>query len=230
MRYCLIVLVAAVVSGCVTTKPIFQPGQTGQIVEVHVTRAGEQMGTLNLTEDVRVKTLNEAYKYSETGPEKRLEVSVIGFQAPSAGAALFISTGSSSIQASVTVIDKETGAKSPYVSVFAQNFRTGGILGAIAAAMVDPIEDERRLATQLSQKILKRVYGEEAAKLAAVRTPKQQSVANYPVSYAEESKRLECRNIRIQNELDKQTADEEGQDPLLRTLPNYCDRFPAETS
>lgn len=230
MRFCLIVLFATIVSGCVTTKPIFEPGQTGQVVQVEVTKAGAAMGTQNLAEDVRVKTLNAAYRYSETGPEKTLKVEVTGFQAPSAGAALFVSTGSSSIRASVTMIDNETGATAPPVLVFAQNFRTGGILGAIAASMVDPIEDERRLVTQLSERILKRVYGDEAAKRAENQTATRQAKANYPVSYADESKRLECRNIRIQNELDKDTAEEEGQDAMLRPLPGYCDRFPAETS
>ena len=230
MRFCLVLLFAAVVSGCVATKPIFKLGQTGQIVDVEVAKASAGMGTRNLAEDIRVKTQNEAYRYSETGPEKTLKVEVIRFQAPSAGAALFVSTGSSSIHAAVTVIDKETGAKSPPVEVWAQNFRTGGIIGALAASMVDPIEDERRLATQLAEKIVLQVYGDEAAKRVENRTPTRQAEPDYPVSYAEESKRLECRDIRIQNTMDDETANEQGQEPTPRTLPDYCGRFPAETS
>lgn len=214
-----------------TTKPILQPGQTGQIVDVEVVKVSEDMGTKNLEEDIRVKTQNVAYRYSETGPEKTLKVQVTRYQGANPGMALLVSTGSSSLHALVTVVDNTTGAKSSPAKVWAQNFRTGGILGAIAASLVDPVEDEQRLATQLAENIVKKVYGDEAAKRAVGRTPTKTATADYPISYAEESKRIECKSIRIQNAQDVEEASETGEAPFgLRTVPDYCARFPAETS
>lgn len=207
-----------------------QPGSAGQIVEVQVSKASEQMGTKNLVEDIRVKTQDAAYRFSETGPEKVLKVEVTRYQSPNAGMAFFVSTGSSMVAADVTLIDKASGKASEKKSVFAQNFRPGGIIGAIAAASTDPISDERSLTSQLAENILKQVYGDDAAKKAVGREPSQKAVANYPVSYQEERQRFDCAEIRMVNETAKSEAEVQDQEPVLRKVPDYCDKYPPKTS
>lgn len=224
-----VLMLAAVVSACQTT-PILPKGEQGQIVDVTVTRANEGMGTANLVEDIRVKTQNEAYRVAETGPAKTLQVHVVGFQGPSAGLALFISTASSSIVADITLTDVETGKSFESKRVFAQNFRTGGLIGALSAALTDPVNDERSLVDQLSVAIVRQVYGSEFLKSVENRKASKETTANYPVSYESERQRIKCRDIITSNELERENAELDNQEPLLRTVPAYCAQYEDKTS
>lgn len=222
----MVAALGAIVSGCVTT-PIIPAGEQGQIVDVKVTKTQAQMGTRNLEEDVRVKTQNAAYRFSEVGPELYLDVKIIGFQGPSAAMAFFISTGTSSIIAEVAVTNLETDKTYEPKTVLAANPRMGGIIGAIQAGTTDPIADERSLTSKLAEAIMKQVYGDEAVKRAATRTASRRTTANYPVSYEEESQRYECARIRVENERAVNEAEAEHEDPRLKELPSYCDAHPA---
>lgn len=79
-------------------KPILLPGETVQIMKVHVTKAKQSFGSQNLEEDVRVKTQNAAHRASETGVEKELDVTITSYLGPSPGRA-FLVGGSTSFKA-----------------------------------------------------------------------------------------------------------------------------------
>lgn len=209
--------------------PLLAPNEAAQITEVRVEKQIPRGGTQNLVEDIRVKTLNAAYQVSESGPKKVLIVRVQGFQSADPGMALFISSGSSGIQTEILLTDPTTGVSSKPEKVFAQNARLGGIIGAIHASTVDPIQDERSLKTQLANKIMVQIYGKEAVDRTASRTPQKKATANYPVSYQAEAERLKCRRVEAQNELEKDRAEEQQEDPLLTKMPEYCSKYPKES-
>jgi len=214
------------VSGCATT-PLLEKGQTGQIVEVNVTRADERMGTRNLVEDVRVKTQNAAYRYSESGPEKILNIQIVHAQMPNPGMAIFVTTGSSSPGADVTLTNVATQTALEPKRVFVQNFRPGGLIGAIAAASVDAVDDERALASQLAENILRQVYGDKHADSVEGRVPTKTATANYPVSYAEEKDRMKCLRLMHEYETAKLEAKNEDryQDGPIKPVPARCAKY-----
>lgn len=69
----LCVLTAIITTGCQTTAAV-QSQQPFRITKVEVTKAASSIGTVNLAEDVRYKTLQEAYRYAEIGQEKILKI------------------------------------------------------------------------------------------------------------------------------------------------------------
>lgn len=194
-------------------------------VEKLITRGGTQ----NLVEDIRVKTQNAAYRVSESGQETVLIVRIQGFQSADPGMALFISSGSSGIQAEILLTDAATGTSSKPETVGAANARLGGIIGAIQASTVDPIEDERSLTTQLAENIMIQVYGKEVVERTQGRSSEKRATANYPVTYQAEAERLKCRRVEIENDMEKDRAEEQQEDPLLRKMPDFCSKYPKES-
>jgi hypothetical protein len=59
--------------------------------------------------------------------------------------------------------------------------------------------------------------------------PVKRSTANYPVSYQAEAERLKCRRIEIQNESEKDRAEEDEEDPSLTKVPKFCSKYPKES-
>ena len=186
-------------------------------------------GTQNLAEDIRFKTQNAAYRVSESGASKILIVRLQGYQSSDPAMALFLTSASSGIQTEILLTDPTTGVSSKPEKVGAVNARLGGIIGAIHAATVDPIEDERSLTTQLAEKIMLQVYGKETIERTKARVPDKRATANYPVSYQAEAERLKCRRIEIQNESEKDCAEEQEEDPLLTKVPEFCSKYPKES-
>lgn len=205
---------------------MLSPGQSVQITEVRVEKQVARAGTQNLLEDIRVKTQNAAYKVSESGPEKILIVRVKGFQSADPGMALFISSGSSGIQAEILLTDPVTGVSSKPADVLAFNQRLGGIIGAIHASIVDPIQDERSLTSQLADKIMVQIYGKEVVERTSSRSQDKYATANYPVSYKAEAERLKCGRIATQNEMEEDRAEEEEEEPMLTEIPEFCSKYP----
>jgi hypothetical protein len=143
--------------------------------------------------------------------------------------ALFISSESSGIQTEILLIDPATGVSSKPEKVLAQNARLGGIISAIQASTVDPIQDERSFTTQLANKIMVQIYGREAVDRTASKEPQKQATADYPVSYQAEAERLKCRRIETQNEMEKDLAKEQQEDPLMTKMPDFCSKYPKES-
>jgi hypothetical protein len=105
----------------------------------------------------------------------------------------------------------------------------GGIIGAIQASAVDPIQDERSLASQLANNIMVQVYGKKTVDSSKARSQQKFATANYPVTYESEAQRLKCGRIRTQNELETEQAVEQDEEPLLTKLPEFCSKYPAES-
>lgn len=216
-------LTAAILSNC-ATKPILQPGETVQITKVQVTKAQQSFGSANLEEDVRMKTQNAAYRVSETGVEKVLDVTITSYVGPSPGRA-FLVGGSTSIQGTIQLVDPKSGATTKPEAVFAGLYRQGGLLGAAAAAAINPVDEEQRLTTLLANQIMLKVYGDDTIQKTTSRSATKTATANYPFSYQDESRRFECRNIASTNKLEREDAEERESDPFLTPMPAYCAKY-----
>lgn len=223
-KFCLLTLAALVLSNC-ATKPILQPDEMVQITEVRVTKLNKAFGSENLEEDVRVKTQNTAYRVSETGTEKALKVAIGGYSGPSPARALFVG-GSTFIQASIQLVDLDSDAMTKPESVSAGIYRQGGLLGAAAAAAINPYEEEKSLASLLAEQIIRKIYGDLAMQRTQTRTATKSATANYPISYEAGSQRFKCRRIEAENDVEREHAEEKGDEPYLKRVPAYCSKYP----
>ena len=113
-------------------------------------------GTANLAEEVRYRTQNMAYRFSEKGDEKKLRVLLRILTVPGVGRALTTS-GSSSLRVTATLIDRKTNVVEKRFKARSRIFRLSGIVGAAALAVdgANHIEDEKRLAKLLAGRLLK---------------------------------------------------------------------------
>lgn len=231
MRLIALTIIMLAMSGCMTTEPVLKPGQKGHITEVTVTKFAQSLGTRNLAEDVRVKTLTEAYRFPEEGPAKALKIHIEGVVGVSPARAALVSNGSSYIIAKATLVDVATGKATEPMSVMAMHRRFSGLIGLAESWGVDSIEDERLLATQLAENIMVQIYGEDAAINVVARAPRKKVVANYPFTDKEEQLRLECDYIRVGNEAILADAKEAGDDnPQVQAYPPACEALWAKDS
>lgn len=211
-------------SGCAIT-PVLKEGETAQIVKVIVTTDKEISGTANLPEAIRYKTQNAAYRFSERGAEKILKLHINGVQISNPGMALMVG-GSSSISGKASLIDKISGKTDKDFDAVAIIPRLGGIIGAIAAADVDEVQEEQRLAGMLAEDVLMRIYGKEYAESVATRQPTKQITPNYPMSYNDARKKVKCEAIQYRNDEVKRKSQETGEESdVLEDLPQYCVAF-----
>lgn len=193
-------LLSVLLLGCST--PVPKEYEKVQIVEVTVTKADGIGGTANLAEAVRYKTQDAAYRFSEEGPETTLKIHITRYSPAEASQAI-LSGGETTILADVILTDKATGASREPFGAYAILRRQGGIVGAIQLASVNPIDEEQTITGRLAQAIMERIFGKDAAREAASRTPAKRAVANYPVSYAEASRKYTCDRIRKRIETEK---------------------------
>ena len=189
-----------------SAAPKLQDKNAGQIVDVTVTQPASRLATRNLAEDVRVKVLNAAYRFSETGPSKALKVEIVQVRTASSDDTLLVSVGPNGMVAEVTMTDLATGASFRLPSVVARSYRSGGLIGAISTTDADPVAVEQQLASELAEAILRRVYGDAHADSVAGRAPSKTATANYPASYASERERLQCERLRHEREAAKLDA------------------------
>ena len=104
---CLCVFASFIVTGCQTTAAVQGPQQF-RIADVKVTKANSSIGTVNLAEDVRYKTLREASRYAAGGQEKVLEITLtqLHFKNPFMS---YMVGDNNRMSAKTRVIDRATG-------------------------------------------------------------------------------------------------------------------------
>lgn len=226
VKLSLLMLAAGTLANCVTT-PILKPNEVVQITSVTVTKQSEAMGTENLAEDIRVKTQNAAYKVSESGAERSLSITVVGYAGPSPGRALLVG-GSTSVNAAIQLTDLDTGAKTKPEAVTGFIYRQGGLLGAAAAGAINPYKEEQLLASKLSEAIVRKIYGDKAVDAARSRNATKSAKGVYAYSYQAKVQEFECRQIAARNQSVREDAEETGDEPWLERVPAYCPKEESE--
>lgn len=150
---------------------------------------------MNLPEDVRVKTLRTAYRYSETGSEKILKVRITEFHLKNPVASILVGDNNR-MWATTEVVDKASGkVEATFRSVATSKSLLNGVSGAIISVAQDPINVEQALASELAEQIMQDVYGSAMAKQARERTPGRTVVANYPRSYDDLRIEYRCNTV-----------------------------------
>lgn len=182
------------VSGAAVARPFLNDGKKFRIVEVRIETHQRYRGTANFAEEVRYRTQNAAYKMSEEGEEKILRILLRILTVADSGRALTTS-GSSSIRATATLIDKATGIPDKRFKARGRIFRLGGVIGALAIAAdgVDHVTDEKRLAELLAKRLMTTIYGEEHWESAQDRQPAKTAAPDYPMSWEEAYKQYDCQ-------------------------------------
>lgn len=72
---------------------------------------------------------------------------------------------------------------------------------------------------------MRKVYGDKVYEQTTTRIASKTATANYPISYQDESRRFECRNIAASNKLEREEAEERESEPYLRPIPSYCSEY-----
>lgn len=192
-------------AGCQTTAALNGAGPS-HVRAVEVVRAKENLGTVNLPEDVRVKTLRTAYRYSETGTEKVLKITLTEFHLKNPVAS-FLVGDNNRLSARTEVVDKASGqVEATFQSVVTSKSLLNGISGVVISAAQNPIEVEQQLASELAEEVLERMYGGDMAKQARERTSARTVVANYPRSYDDLRVEYRCRMIADTQNINQEHA------------------------
>lgn len=178
----LCVLTAIITTGCQTTAAV-QSQQPFRITKVEVTKAASSIGTVNLAEDVRYKTLQEAYRYAEIGQEKILKIQLTQIHFKNAVKSLLVGDNNR-LSASAQIVDKATGNVIAQFDTIASNKGAlNGISGVIISAAQNHIEAEQQLSTHLANKLLLQVYGNAYAKTIRERVASTTVSPKYPRRY-----------------------------------------------
>lgn len=193
LRLAAVGVVALFLAGCVSAKGLLDDPLSTQIVAVQVTKAQPDMGSVNLAEDLRAKTLNAAYRFSETGSPKQLNLHItqISFKDPLQS----LLVGSTDMmQVKVEMVDPASGSvDQQFDNVVIANGEVNGMLGAVVSIVSNPLEQEQVLATLTANSILTRIYGRDHAAKVAKRTPSRMETPNYPANYDDLKKERACR-------------------------------------
>jgi len=222
MRYVLPLIAVLLLAAC-NTKPLNEGAGPFQITEVVVTmKPGVSGGTPNFPEAIRVAVQNEAYRFSEEGREKRLEVQVTGVQLYDPMMTILIS-GNSFVSATCTLYNVETGAAEGTFDAGGAVAKQSGLLGAMINPMLISVyEDEQQLAQSLALYTLTKIYGSAHRGTVAGRVATQQAVANYPVSYEELERKASCAALDARNQQGA-TCQDQKKEP--EPLPEHCADF-----
>ncbi len=210
-------MLLALNAGCAAT-PWVVGGEPFQITQVEVTRANDDIGTVNLVEDVRVKTLMEASKYAGTGRETVLSVRLdeINFKNP---ALTYVLGDSNRLKATITLEDAQTEMSYGEIEVLAlDRWLVQGTPGALLTLVDNPIDIEQRLAGKLAARIFERIYGTKTAEKVASRKPTIKPETYYPTTYARLKRQRYCRILISQRSLDPA---ERGGNPMEK-IPEDC--------
>ena len=210
-------LVSVVVAGCQTTAAV-QDQQQFQITQVKVLKAKTDIGTVNLAEDVRYKTLRQARRYSEVGQQKVMEVTLVNihFKNPVMSALV---GDQNHMSANTRIFDKATGNLVATFNTTVANKRAlNGISGAIIAAVQNPIDAEQDLATLMSEKILLQAYGSAYSKSVRNHPVSAAIQPSYPKSYDALKREFVCASKRQSNFSD---GSDEGE-PIKFEVPKDC--------
>lgn len=211
------VFLAVFLAGC-ANEPWMAKSDKFHIVEVEVTKIAGNVGTVNLTENVRVKTLREASRYPVEGRAKilKVELQAIHFKNPAMSYAL---GDKNRLKGRITLMDAETGLSHGDLKVaITDKWLLQGISGLIQAGLDNPIDTEQRLAGKYAKKVLERLYGTAVASKMARRPATLQPAPFYTASYARLKRTRDCRILRNQRRKD---SAERGGD-LYQEVPADC--------
>lgn len=218
-RLIAVVAVATLLASC-ATKGLLEGADPFQITKVEVSRPAPKPATANLAEDLRYKTQNEAYRFSETGAKKILKVKIERLHIKNPIAAWLVGD-SNNMAASAQVIDAATGrSEGTFNANVVDSGALQGIGGAVLAAIDNPVDVEQRLATQLAKRLLEQVYGSAYAGTVKNRVASRKSSPRYPKSYAQLKRDRECELKRNLKKQQKNKQADRGQRDIV--IPAYC--------
>ena len=222
MRVLGVIVLAILVGGCMKR---LMPPEDFQITEVVITvPSGLQGGSPNFPEAMRVNVQNEAYRLSETGRKKRLEVTVTGIRLYDPIRTILVS-GTTYVAGTGKVYDIETGNLDTTFKAQGVLANQGGLLAALILPMLaDPYEEEQKLARLFAIDAMNRLYGSSHAQSVAFREPSQQAVPNYPVPYELIRQEQECAVAQNRNERPAGARDDAA-DTEPEPLPAFCAQF-----
>lgn len=173
---------ALLLAGCQTTAAV-QSVQPFKIAKVEVTKATSDIGTVNLAEDVRYKTLREASRYAQGGQEKVLQVTLTQLHFKNPVTSLLVGDNNR-LSAKSRVIDKATGnVVATFDSIVSSKGAFNGISGVVISAAQNHVETEQQLSTHLADKLLLQIYGDAYAKSVRERVATADIKPNYPKPY-----------------------------------------------
>lgn len=176
------VVLASGLAGCVTTGVIALT-EHAYVDRVEVT-VEKPVGTVNLAEDIRVKTLTEASRYRTTGKPLTLRVAVRDMTLKDPALSILIGDANRMV-ARVAVVDNATKATQAEFDVIVRDqAHFNGVVGAAISVMQNPVDVERDLADKFAGQALLQLYGNDAA-LQASSAPTRVVTAKYAKSYDE---------------------------------------------
>ena len=171
-------------AGCVTAGPALAPSDQSFVDRVEVS-VEKPVGTVNLAEDIRVKTLTEASKYRTTGKPLTLRVVVKDMTLKDPALSMLIGDANR-LAARVAVVDNASKTTQGEFDVIVRDQAAlNGVVGAAISVMQNPVDVERDLASKLASQTLAQLYGPEASMEAYNRAPSRTVAAKYAKPYDE---------------------------------------------
>ncbi len=214
-----LLIVAGLLSACgASVTPILQTQPT-YISGTKVTIAKLDEGTVNLPEDLRVKVLRDASRYSQTGHPKILRINITNFHVKNPVQSWLIGDADK-ISASVEIVDKKSGRVDSKFDAHAIRVGVQGLAGAVLSAINNPVEVEQELATLLSKRIFLRLYGGAKAEMAAKREPAR-ITAKYPRDYESLKVEHKCK----QDYANSKVKPDPNSDPIEYSPPKHCLKY-----
>ena len=211
----MLVLTGTVLSGCVTTAKV-KSDQPYRVSKVVVTKSISDVGTINLAEDVRVKTMKETAKISTRGQPKVVKISLNHFHAKNPGLSLLVGDANS-MSASVTVVDGKSGKQDASFRVaVTDSGYLQGVSGAVLAGLDNPVDVEQRMATLIAKDVALNIFGPKYPHGGGATVSVK---ANYPRSYAALKRDRECK---IKKELASRNPDNDDVPRAPVKVPAYC--------
>ncbi len=219
IKLCSLLLIIGLLSACgASITPILQTQPT-YISATSVTIAKLDEGTANLPEDLRVKILRDASRYSPTGSPKILRINVTNFHVKNPVQSWLIGDADK-ISANVEIVDKKTGRVDSKFEAHAIRVGVQGIAGAVLSAINNPVDVEQELTALLSKRVFLRLYGYEKAQQAEKREPANIK-AKYPRDYEELKVEYKCK----QDYANSKVKADPNSDPIEYSPPKHCLKY-----
>lgn len=215
-----VVALAVLAASCATKGLLDAGGEPFQISSVEVSRPAPRPATVNLPEDLRYKTQQQAYRYSETGARKILKVDIQRLHIKNPVMS-WLAGDANHMAATAQVIDAASGrSEGTFTAAAVDSGYVQGIGGAVLAAIDNPVDVEQRLATQLAEKLVEQVYGSAYGRTVKNRVASKTAAPRYPKSYQQLKRDRECRLKRELKKRQENKQDDIGQRNIK--IPAYC--------
>jgi hypothetical protein len=189
---------ALLLAGCAAQPALLAGPTPPHITKVTVAKTAP-LGSVNMTEDLRVKILQRSPAYASTGIAKTLDVQIsqLSFKNP---VMAMIAGDHNSLKVDVRVIDGVTGkVDTVYDTTAIDSAAVNGIAGAIMSAIDDPIDIEQRLNEKISSQVLSKLYGTETAQRARDKALDKRILPQFPRDYNELKIEAKCKSINDAN-------------------------------